>query len=138
MPVTYETLLKLRVTTFLDANKHDAATTIWLKKNSMVIGLLQGTILPALWPDFANDVTAKALWDACETRFGKVGGTQTYLQLVNMITIKISRSSTYDHYCTDSTVVPMWTLVGTVWGHSVLSMEVSRAHSRHWHSQYRP
>ena len=49
-----------------------------------------------------------------------------------------SRSSTYDHYCMDSTMVPMWTLVSTVQGHSVLSMEVSRGHCRHWHGQYCP
>ena len=63
--------------TFPDADKCDAATTVWLKKNSMVISLLQGTISPALWPDFANHVTVKALWDALKMRFGKVGGAQT-------------------------------------------------------------
>ena len=91
-PVTYETLLKSTSTTFPDTDKWDTATLIWSKKNSMVIGLLQGTVSPALWPDFASHLMAKALWDTLETRFRKVGGAQTYLQLVNMITIKMTNT----------------------------------------------
>ena len=90
--MTYETLLKPMQQTFPNANKCSTATTIWSKKNSMAISLLQGMILPALWPDFANHVTVKALWDALETRFGKAGGAQTYLRLVNMISIKLTNS----------------------------------------------
>ena len=54
-------------------DKHEAVTTVWLKKNSMAIGLLQGTISPALWPDVANLITAMEIWDAFELRFGKAG-----------------------------------------------------------------
>ena len=92
-PVTYGMLLKPMQQTFPDADKRDIATAVWSKKNSMAISLLQGTISPALWPDFANHMTAKALWDALEVRFGKVGGAQTYLQLVNMITIMTDSDS---------------------------------------------
>ena len=35
---------------------------------------------------------AKEIWDALETGFGKAGGAQTYLQLVNMITIKMTNT----------------------------------------------
>ena len=91
-PITYKTLLKPMAQTHTNNNKHDAATAVWLKKNSMAISLLQGTISPALWPDFANLITAMEIWDVLEVRFGKVGGAQTYLQLVNMITIKMTDS----------------------------------------------
>ena len=83
-------LRKPTQTTHPDSDKHKAVTAIWSKKNLMVIGLLQGTIPPALWPDFASLNMAKEIWDALETRFGKAGGAQTYLQLVNMITIKMT------------------------------------------------
>ena len=54
------------------------------------MGLLQGTISPAIWPSFVSFTMAKAIWDALKMRFGKVGGAQTYLQLVNMITMKMT------------------------------------------------
>ena len=54
------------------------------------MGLLQGTISPAIWPSFVSSTMAKAIWDALKMRFGKVGGAQTYLQLVNMITMKMT------------------------------------------------
>ena len=60
--------------------------------NCNIIGLLKGMISPTLWPDFTNHVTAKALWDTLKMRFRKVGGAQTYLQLVNIITIKMTNS----------------------------------------------
>ena len=56
----------------------------------MAIGLLQGTISPALWPNFANLIMAKEIWDALKVRFRKAGEAQTYLQLVNIITIKMT------------------------------------------------
>ena len=85
--MTYNTLLKPMATSHPNDNKHKAVTTVLSKKNSMAIGLLQGTISPALWPDFVNLITAKEIWDALETRFRKVGGA---LQLVNMVTIKMT------------------------------------------------
>ena len=89
-PVTYDILLKLTAQTHTNDDKREAATTVWLKKNLMAISLLQGMISPALWPDIVELITAKEIWDALEVRFGKVGGAQTYLQLVNMITIKMT------------------------------------------------
>ena len=89
-PVTYDTLLKPTAQSYTNDDKHKAVTTVWLKKNLMAIGLLQGTISPSLWPDFANLIMAKEIWDALKVRFRKAGGAQTYLQLVNMITIKIT------------------------------------------------
>ena len=62
------------------------------KKNSMALGILQGMISPAIWPDSNSHTTAKDLWDALKMRFGKAGGALTYLQLVNMITIKMTNS----------------------------------------------
>ena len=91
-PQTYNTLLKPDQQSHPDADKCIAATAIWNKKNSMELGLIQGTMSPTIWPDFVNHGTAKALWDALMVKFGKVGGAQTYLQLVNMITIKMTDS----------------------------------------------
>ena len=45
--------------------------------------------VPVIWPDYTSYGMAKAIWDALEAKFGKVRGAQTYLQMVNMITIKI-------------------------------------------------
>ena len=59
-----------------------AATAIWTKKNSTALGLIQGT---------SYGITS-VIWTALETRFGKAGGAQTYLQVVNMITIKMTNS----------------------------------------------
>ena len=91
-PQTYGTLLKPTQKSHPDNDKYIAATAIWNKKNSMALGLLQGTMSPATWPDFVSHGTAKGLWDALKMKFGKVGGAQTYLQLVNMITIKMTDS----------------------------------------------
>ena len=58
----------------------------------MALGLLQGTMSPATWPDFVSHGTAKGLWDALKMKFGKVGGAQTYLQMVNLIILKMTDS----------------------------------------------
>ena len=94
MPQTYDTLRKLTAQSHPDNDKQIAVTAIWSKKNSMAMGLLQGTISPALWPDFLSHTMAKDIWDALEAKFGKAGGAQTYLQLVNMITIKMTNLET--------------------------------------------
>ena len=58
------------------------------QKNFQALGLIQGTISPALWPDFTNyDVgwTGEEVW--------KGGGASTYLQLVNMVKIQFINST---------------------------------------------
>ena len=91
-PQTYIILLKLTQQWHPDANTRLAAMAIWNKKNFMALDILQGTISPTIWPDFISHGTAKALWDALEVRFRKAGRAMTYLQLVNMITIKMTNS----------------------------------------------
>lgn len=91
-PQTYDLLLKLTKQSHPDDDKRVAVTAIWMKKNSMALGLIQGTMSLAIWPDYTSHGTAKALWDALKVKFGKVGGAQTYLQMVNMITIKMTNS----------------------------------------------
>ena len=51
-----------------------------------------GTMSPAIWPDYINYSMATDLCDTLEVKFRKAGGAQTYLQLVNMITIKMTDS----------------------------------------------
>ena len=58
----------------------------------MALGIFQGTISPAIWLNFNSHSTANALWDALKARFREAGGSMTYLQLVNMITIKMTDS----------------------------------------------
>ena len=53
---------------------------------------IQGTISPAIWVDYTEYSSAKAIWDALTMRFRKMGGAQTYLQMVNMITIQMTDS----------------------------------------------
>ena len=88
----YNSLLKPTQQSHTDKDKHIAATAIWNKKNSMALGLLQGTMSPTIWPDFNSHGTAKVLWDALEMKFRKAGGALTYLQMVNLITLKITDS----------------------------------------------
>ena len=89
---TYNTLLKPTQQSHPNDDKRITAMAAWTKKNSMVLGLLQGTMSPAIWLDFNSHGTAKALWDTLETNFGKVGGALTYLQMVNFITLKMTDS----------------------------------------------
>ena len=46
-------------------------------------------ISPSIWVDHIKYSLAKAIWDSLAMRFRTVGGAQTYLQMVNMITIKM-------------------------------------------------
>ena len=91
-PQTYDTLLKLTQQSHVDKDKHIVATVIWNKKNLMVLGLIQGTMSPATWPDFSTHGMAKALWDTLEMKFRKAGGALTYLQMVNLLTLEMTDS----------------------------------------------
>ena len=44
------------------------------------------------WPDFNSHSTAKTLWDILKMKFGKVGEALTHLQMVNLITLKMTDS----------------------------------------------
>ena len=57
----------------------------WNKMNSMALGLIQGKLNPALWPDYVDVGDAATFWTCLETKYGKAGGANTYLQFVGMI-----------------------------------------------------
>ena len=57
----------------------------WNKMNSMALGLIQGKLNPALWPDYIDVGNAATFWTRLETKYGKAGGVNTYLQFVRMI-----------------------------------------------------
>ena len=57
----------------------------WNKMNSMALGLIQGKLNPALWPDYVDVRDATMFWTHLETKYGKAGGANTYLQFVGMI-----------------------------------------------------
>ena len=57
----------------------------WNKMNSMALGLIQGKLNLALWPDYVDVRDATMFWTRLETKYGKAGGANTYLQFVGMI-----------------------------------------------------
>ena len=57
----------------------------WNKMNSMALGLIQGKLNLALWPDYVDVRDAATFWPCLETKYGKAGGANTYLQFVGMI-----------------------------------------------------
>ena len=89
-PQTYDLLEQPTTQTHTNPKEHTTATTAWTKRNSQAIGLIQGTTSPTIWVDYVKYVLENAIWKALVMRFGKVGGAQTYLQIVNMITIKMT------------------------------------------------
>ena len=89
-PQTYDLSEKPTSQSHTDAKEHATATSVWMKKNPQAIGLIHGTMSPTVWVDCVEYSSAKAIWDALAMRFGKVGGAQTFLQMVNMVTIKMT------------------------------------------------
>ena len=57
----------------------------WNKMNSTALGLIQGKLNLALWPDYVDVGDAMTFWTHLETKYGKAGGANTYLQFVGMI-----------------------------------------------------
>ena len=57
----------------------------WNKMNSMALGLIQGKLNPVLWPNYIDVGDAATFWTCLETKYGKAGGANTYLQFVGMI-----------------------------------------------------
>ena len=57
----------------------------WNKMNSMALGLIQGKLNPALWPNYVDVRDAATFWTRLETKYRKAGGANTYLQFVGMI-----------------------------------------------------
>ena len=57
----------------------------WNKMNSTALGLIQGKLNPALWPNYVDVRDAAMFWTRRETKYGKAGGANTYLQFVRMI-----------------------------------------------------
>ena len=57
----------------------------WKKKNSTALGLIQGKLYPALWPDYVDVGDAATFWTHLETKYGKARGANTYLQFIGMI-----------------------------------------------------
>ena len=72
---------------------YNAAKMLWDQKNSQGLGLIQATITNVIWQWYETLPTAKQILDGLETKFGAVGGAQTYLQLVNMVKIQITDST---------------------------------------------
>ena len=65
----------------------------WSKKNAQGLGLIQATISNVIWQKYQSLPTSKEVLDALETEFRRVGGAQTYLQLVSMVKIQFTNST---------------------------------------------
>ena len=63
---------------------------VWSKKNAQGLGLIQVMVSNVIWKNHQSLGTTKDILDALEVKFGAAGGrgTQTYLQLVNMVEIQ--------------------------------------------------
>ena len=72
---------------------YKAAKDVWEKKYAQGLGLIQATVSHVIWQKHQTLSTAKEVLDALETKFRKVGGAQTYLQLVNMVKIQFTDST---------------------------------------------
>ena len=65
----------------------------WNKRNSTALGLLQGKLNPALWPDYIDVGDAAKFWTRLETKYRKAGGANTYLQFIEIIKQTFHNSS---------------------------------------------
>ena len=65
----------------------------WSKMNSMALGLIQGKLNPALWPDYVDVRDATTFWTRLETKYRKGGGANTNLQFVGIIKMTFSDST---------------------------------------------
>ena len=65
----------------------------WSKKNAQGLGIIQATVSNVIWQKHQALPTSEEVLDALEAKFWKVGGAQTYLQLVNMVKIQITDST---------------------------------------------
>ena len=71
---------------------YTAVKTIWSKKNTQGLGLIQATVLPVIWQNYLTLGTAKEVLDALEAKFRAVGGASTYLQFINIVKIQFTNS----------------------------------------------
>ena len=72
---------------------YEAAKDMWEKKNAQALGLIQATVSHVIWQKHQTLGTAKEVLNTLETKYGKAGGAQTYLQLVNMVKIQFTNST---------------------------------------------
>ena len=88
-PPTYDLLEKPMQGTgprqISDAALFAKALFKWIKMNLTALGLIQGKLNLALWPNYIDVGDAATFWTCLETKYGKAGGANTYLQFVGMI-----------------------------------------------------
>ena len=73
-----------------DLVTYNATKPVWNKKNAQALGLMQAIVSAVVWENYTQYGVAKDMFDALETKFRKVGGALTYLQLVNMVKISFT------------------------------------------------
>ena len=76
-----------------DAALFAKALLEWNKMNLRALGLIQGKLNPALWPDYIDVSDATTFWTQLETKYRKAGGANTYLQFIGMIKMTFSDSA---------------------------------------------
>ena len=79
-PPTYDLLMKPMQGTgtgqISDAALFTKTLFEWNKMNSMALGLIQGKLNPALWPNYVDVGNAATFWTCLETKYGKAGGAK--------------------------------------------------------------
>ena len=65
----------------------------WNKKNSTALGVIQGKMSSAIWPESMNHATVATLWTALENKYAKAGRATIHLQVVSLYKIHMTNSS---------------------------------------------
>ena len=121
-PPTYQLLIRPTAATQPDATLLAAELVAWTKKNSTVLGVLQGKMSSAIWPEFENHVMADTLWTALENKYGKAGGATTYLQVVSSYKVHMMDSTPLLPQIQNFQENYTWILAN---GHSKLSEDIA-------------
>ena len=121
-PPTYQLLTQPTAATQPDATLLAAELAAWTKKNSTALGVLQGKMSSAIWPEFENHVMADTLWTALENKYGKAGGATTYLQVVSLYKVHMMDSTPLLPQIQNFQENYTWILAN---GHSKLSEDIA-------------
>ena len=92
-PPTYSLLTRPTAQTQTNAALLAEELASWNKKNSTALGVIQGKMSSAIWPEFINYTDMATLWTTLETKYGKAGGATTYLQVVSLYKVHMMDSS---------------------------------------------
>ena len=121
-PLTCQLLTWPTAATQPDAALLATELATWNKKNSTALGVLQGKMSSAIWPEFKNHAMADTLWTALENKYGKARGATTYLQVVSLYKVHMMDSTLLLPQIQNFQENYTWILAN---GHSKLSEDIA-------------